>query len=440
LLIDPRWELTRRVADSAGFRNSPKLRAFLLHVCESTLLERRENVREQYIGCAVFGRSPDYNLSEDNIVRVEARELRKRLALYFSGEGQDEAYLIEIPKGGYVAVFKPRQDPAPAAANAEPAPPLAEPRRRQWVIAAPVVVILMLAAFYLIAVRRSPNAPPGETARGRDMFSQADVAMYADMLGPLGAAPERETLLVLSNPVVVLYYGHDDDRPVVEGQGLTIPAPPQLKSSFGEALNNIDRNKQKLYLHLTREEYTGMGEAIASYQIGRLMQALGRSVRLTQGRFLDWDHMPKQDLILLGAPQINDWTYQNFGKSNFNMQFRMIENSSPLPGERKSYSAEYDSGPHGAPAITDYGVVKMMPSQYGPRMLLLAGNTSAGTAGAGDFVASAEKMRALHAAIRDAAPGKPFPAEWEALIKIQVRDGIAVSNSLVACRPTRATR
>ena len=85
---DARWELVLRVADSIYFRKGPKLRAFLLYVCENTILGRVDNVREQLIGSKVFGRPTDYSLSDDNIVRVEARELRKRLGAYFANEGR----------------------------------------------------------------------------------------------------------------------------------------------------------------------------------------------------------------------------------------------------------------------------------------------------------------------------------------------------------------
>ena len=84
------------------------------------LLGRLENVREQPIGTRVFGRAPDYNLNEDNIVRVEARELRKRLETYFAGEGRNEPLLIEVPKGAYVPVFKLREQPADAVEPVDP--------------------------------------------------------------------------------------------------------------------------------------------------------------------------------------------------------------------------------------------------------------------------------------------------------------------------------
>src|SRR5208282_138508 len=67
---------------------------------------------EQYIGCAVFGRRADYNPGDDNIVRAEARELRKRLEQYFAGEGKEESLEIRIPKGSYVPVFEARNQKA----------------------------------------------------------------------------------------------------------------------------------------------------------------------------------------------------------------------------------------------------------------------------------------------------------------------------------------
>jgi len=47
------------------------------------------------------------------------------------------------------------------------------------------------------------------------------------------------------------------------------------------------------------------------------MFSLGRSVRLTQGRFLNWDAAMKENLIVLGNPDINAWTHSNLLSSNF---------------------------------------------------------------------------------------------------------------------------
>jgi hypothetical protein len=120
--LDPRWQLVQRVAASQFFAKGPKLRAFLLYICENSLLGKNENLSTQLIGTRVFGRNPDYIPSEDNIVRVEARELRKRLAAFFASEGSSEPIIIEIPKGNYAPVFRPREmvsEPRPVTGTAE---------------------------------------------------------------------------------------------------------------------------------------------------------------------------------------------------------------------------------------------------------------------------------------------------------------------------------
>lgn len=261
-----------------------------------------------------------------------------------------------------------------------------------------------------------------------------DYSFYGELLGKLGATPGRETLLVLSNPKVVLYYGAGSNHPNPTLPGHTVEAPRELRGIFDDALNNIDRHQPFHFLRSTREDYTGMGEAIAGFYVGRLMQALQRPVRLTQGRFLSWDHVQQGDLILLGGPQINDWTYQNIVKSNFNFNDSGIENLKPLTGEQKQYV------PHvTAASVTDYGVIRMAASQYGFNMLLLAGCSSTGTAGVGEFFSSPEKMKAVYNRLRAIAPGNPIPANWEVLVQVNVRDGLPVETSAIALRPAAAT-
>ena len=62
----------------------------------------------------MFGRSPGYDTAQDNLVRVQASQLRKKLQQYFAAEGRDEPVVIEIPKGSYVPISgtaKPRSSP-----------------------------------------------------------------------------------------------------------------------------------------------------------------------------------------------------------------------------------------------------------------------------------------------------------------------------------------
>ncbi|MFP5204264.1 MAG: malectin domain-containing carbohydrate-binding protein [Acidobacteriota bacterium] len=132
-----REEIVRRVAASATFEKSPRLRAFFLHVCKCALEDKPEEATEQQIGIYVYGRSPGYNPNDDNIVRSQARVLRMKLEHHFATDGMDEATVITIPKGQYLPVFLPRpQEPSRpqeallGATFAEPATPR---RHRPWV-------------------------------------------------------------------------------------------------------------------------------------------------------------------------------------------------------------------------------------------------------------------------------------------------------------------
>lgn len=113
-VAEPMQELVRRVATSATFEKSFRLRAFFLYVCQCALENRPEAATEQQIGINVFGRPPGYTPNEDNIVRSQARLLRLKLEHHFSHEGKDEPVVITIPKGQYLPVFEPRETHAPA--------------------------------------------------------------------------------------------------------------------------------------------------------------------------------------------------------------------------------------------------------------------------------------------------------------------------------------
>ena len=70
----------------------------------------------------VFGRSASSDRSDDTIVRVGAREVRKRLVQYYaSPEARGAAVVIDLPAGSYVPEFRYPSAVAPSAPT--PAPP-----------------------------------------------------------------------------------------------------------------------------------------------------------------------------------------------------------------------------------------------------------------------------------------------------------------------------
>src|SRR5580658_6231876 len=106
--IEERRALIERVAAGEQFSRSARLRDFLLYVGRQSLKEGCPEIHEQEIGAKVFGRPISYDRSADNIVRVNATELRKRIESYFESNAAHEPLVFEIPRGAYRLVFRRR--------------------------------------------------------------------------------------------------------------------------------------------------------------------------------------------------------------------------------------------------------------------------------------------------------------------------------------------
>jgi len=127
--IDQHRGLVQRIAASPEFQRAARPRDPLVFLCERALAGRTAELREQDIGVHVFGRGENFDIGSDNIVRVQATLLRRRLGTYFAQHGANEPVVIEIPQGRYVPEFHERKaSPAPSDS--------AQPDRRKWILAA----------------------------------------------------------------------------------------------------------------------------------------------------------------------------------------------------------------------------------------------------------------------------------------------------------------
>ncbi len=96
-----------RICESDAFRDSLRCQEFLRHVVTLWMDGSTESLKERLIGASLFGRSPLYNTADDSIVRVRAREVRRRLEDYYRAEGATEPNRILLPRGCYVPVVLP---------------------------------------------------------------------------------------------------------------------------------------------------------------------------------------------------------------------------------------------------------------------------------------------------------------------------------------------
>src|SRR5580704_14610173 len=97
-----------RILNSKTFQQVQRLKRFVTFVVLETKGGRGDQLKEFVVGVQVFDKESSFDPRNDPIVRAQARRLRTRLATYYLEEGQNDEILIELPKGGYAAVFKKR--------------------------------------------------------------------------------------------------------------------------------------------------------------------------------------------------------------------------------------------------------------------------------------------------------------------------------------------
>jgi adenylate cyclase len=130
-------EELERILSSSGFARNERLSRFLRFLVERHLEGRDEEIKESLIAVEVFGRKPDYDPRLDSIVRTEAGRLRARLTEYYAAEGSRDPGVIDVPKGGYVPIFRE------AAAREQKS---ARSRRWMWLTAACATLAVGVAA------------------------------------------------------------------------------------------------------------------------------------------------------------------------------------------------------------------------------------------------------------------------------------------------------
>ncbi len=428
--IDERRQLIDRVATSVHFRRSARLRDFLLYVGGQSLKEGCPEIHEQEIGTKVFGRSASYDRSQDNIVRVNATELRKRIELYFATDGARETLLLEIPRGGYKPIFRRKvpdelHEPLIEALPVEKTPetPVDEVRRtggRAYLIWVAVAAALAILCAVLL---------------------QQNLAMRS-LISPRAGRPEVEAFW--KNFVK----GQQEIDIVLPDASVTLSEEiTHQRMTLGDYLNHdyVDQEKTASLsadrvsdLHnVFDHNLVTLGDFHATQQILALAP-VAPSLRLVLSRYYTADSIQRNSFILLGARKANPWMGLFDDQMNFSVDFdgphheTRVLNRHPATGEQPSYAAWTD--PSGSTTV--YSVIAYLPnlSRTG-NVIVLAGTDSSATSAAAEFLTSEDSL----ARFRNTLHTKKFPY-FEVLLKSSRVSGTLFGSEMVAYRTYPATR
>ena len=430
------------------FCSSRRSSELLHHIVERALAGDLESLKERLLGVEIFHRRSDYDTSTDAIVRVTASDVRRRLANFYA-EHSGQPMRISLPLGSYVPDFVPLAPRAASAitakyeyrngslSNVTVAPPVAgeavvplpdKKTRRVFQLALPDILMLCAGMALALGVGWWSRGFYHERGLAQD---DRNYAFYNDLLGPIGIPSKDGTEIVLTNPHVLLYLGVDSPSPPLGQSPKDIPVPQDMAAVLNQTANDEQANFPFHHFFVDMSNYTGSGEATAAFGLSRVLQATGRSARLTGARFLNWDTARQKQLVILGAPHESAFVQSTLSAANFTIGYNSIHNAHPLPGEQADYFKSHQGG-----ALKDYGLIWMTKSPSGTRVLVLAGLSSAGTAGVGEFFSDPERMQQVYKQLVDASRKGSFPESWQVLLRIETREDVPITINPVAVRIT----
>jgi tetratricopeptide (TPR) repeat protein len=173
-----------RILTSSLLASSPSLCRFLRYIVEETLAGRSAGLKEYSLGVQVFGRGDNFNPRLDPIVRVQARNLRARVARYYAGPGVDDPIAIDLPKGSYVPVFRGlvAVEQLPVVAAPPIPPPEVRPQsphriRLAIAVAAVFAVIAGIAALWIARTHAASRFRHQPDSLAQDLYIRGRYVM-----------------------------------------------------------------------------------------------------------------------------------------------------------------------------------------------------------------------------------------------------------------------
>lgn len=439
--IGEKREALDRVLRSKYFSNAPKKQRFLRLICEYNFNDRGKELNEYLIGREVFDRDEGYNPAIDPIVRVGAHGIREKLILYYQREGLRDPIRIDIPIGGYEAVFSRQEAIAEAGEGSgretgrsgegeEAIAGAAWPNG--WEVRAGVlslVIIILILAICVLWVRTRVLSRQIEQANVVAASLRSSIGLHWEPF----LASKSPVLLVLSNPVVYRASNPADSEALLR-QAITL-TPEQFSMITNAAGNRLPLGEGKaLQLVPAFNMYTGIGEAIGTYRISNLLQGSGKPTILRQSRSLSADDLKNHDVILVGSIYSNQWSKPVSVRENFIYTRRSsIENREPLPGELKEYTSEFNQ--QTGELTIDYALITVTHGVSSDRRLMvLAGIFSEGTEAAAEFVTDPKYLGQLNQELDRRKGEKGLPQNYQALIKVFVENSFPTKSTLIALR------
>jgi hypothetical protein len=385
-------------------------------VTEHALANPEIPVHEQEIGHRLFERRADYDTSSDNIVRVTASQVRRKLDEYFSGDGISEALILEIPRGQYTPVFRERDPKMDGAGTA--GEQFSQPIDPTWLRAAIAALLIVVVCLSVTVARqwRSASPAPGST--------RAVAALWSTLV-----SPNRPTSVVVSDSSLSLY----ED---LIGRQLSLA---EYLSAHGSVDGDASLNNNPALARFGRLTFgrglTSRASTNTVLRIAQLSNLPPNALLVVRPSDFKMDTMKFANVVLLGSPRANPWVEiieKDLGfryMYDTRTQHSAFQDRMAKPGEPRDFPTDSE---------TSYCRIAYVPNLSGNGNILnIAGTETEGTEGGGEFATSEHGIQQ----IRDRLAVKSTPLPYfEALLRSERVGGAAPHLTIVAVRRLNPSR
>ena len=344
-----------RLLNSPQFRASRRCQVLLRYVTEQTVAGDILALKERTLGIHVFHRPPDYDTSQDPVVRATAAEVRKKLAQYYQEPPHDTEPRIDLVAGSYIPEFHLNGSLHAAAKRSRV--------RWPWIAAIGGVAVMAVLGGLFLWSRLHPSVLErfwGPTLQAR---------------GPV--------LISIGQPIAYnLRSSQEQDR--IQGVG---GLPPPARDLPGEVILKKD-------LVILPDRYIAIGDAACLVRLTALFEKFGKDYRVRGQHSTSFADLRDNPAVLIAAFD-NQWTLHTSGQMRFSFvkdsahDTDMVRDSQhpenndwKLTGAWPFWDVPYD-----------YAIVSRVRDITSDRLIVIAaGITQYGTMAAGEFLTTPEYL------------------------------------------------
>jgi len=341
-----------RVLSNHLFRGSRRCQSLLRYITEQTLAGNTHALKERTLGVEVFDRPPDYDTSQEPVVRATASEIRKKLAQYYQENGGHSEIRIDLLPGSYVAEFHPVTVPEPVQ----------EPRR-----ASVIGLSLALAALAAVVLCAA-------------LLSHYQGSALDTFWSPVLRAPGT-VLICVGQPIAYNLVSASAQDKLQKKED---SADPQLAGSDNGAIPRKD-------LIVLRDRYVALGDAICLARLASVFEGHRKAYRIRGEQSTSYADLKESPAVLIAAFD-NQWTLQAAGQLRFTFEKDSAHDIDMVRDRAHPENKQWKligAWPHWN-VTDDYAIVSLIRRDVNTDrpFVIAAGITEYGTMAAGDFLSN----------------------------------------------------